>query len=139
MGLEKQDFKTLLELSVFNSVFIFNQQYYKQDDGLGMGLPLSPILANIFLCHHENIWLNSCPSDCKPVYYRRYMDDCFLVFRDPSHAPKFLEFLNSRHGNIKFTAELENNRQLSFLDCLVHRINNSFTTLQSLEKLLSQA
>ena len=53
--LEKQDFKTLLELSVFNSVFIFNQQYYKQDDGLGMGLPLRPILANIFLCHHEKI------------------------------------------------------------------------------------
>ena len=25
--------------------------------------PLGPLLANIFLTHHENIWLDNCPSE----------------------------------------------------------------------------
>ena len=35
-------FKKLLEMSVFNSIFMFNSKYYKQIDGLGMGLPQVP-------------------------------------------------------------------------------------------------
>ena len=37
-----QIFRRMLELSVFNSIFMFNSRYYKQVDGFGMGLPLSP-------------------------------------------------------------------------------------------------
>ena len=93
-----------------------------------MGLPLSPTLANIFLCHHEDKWLRSCPMEFKPVYYRRYMDDCFIIFNEKSHGSKFLEYLNSKHSNIEFTAEFENNRQLAFLDCQVNRTDAGFTT-----------
>ena len=88
MGLPQDLFRTMMELSVFNSVFLFDEKYYKQVDGLGMGLPLSPTLANIFLCHFEEKWLNSCPQEYKPTFFKRYVDDCFLIFRRRSHMQK---------------------------------------------------
>ena len=43
-----------------------------------MGNPLGPTFANIFLCHHENNWLENCLELFKPKFYRRYVDDLFL-------------------------------------------------------------
>ena len=120
--------RKLLELSVYDTIFCFNGSYYKQLDGLGMGLPLSPTLANIFLCYHESNWLRSCPVEFKPEFYRRYMDDTFLLFRDASHVQKFLDYLNRQHQNIKFTNEFENNKKISFLDCMVLRSENRLST-----------
>ena len=114
-------FRKLIELSVFNTMFAFNGRFYKQKDGLGMGLPLSPIMANIFLCYHETRWLQDCPVEYRPVFYRRYMDDTFVLFRHENHAAKFLEYLNSKHPNIMFTSESEVNGDIAFLDCLVSR------------------
>ena len=121
-------FRKILELSVFNNLFLFNGQYYRQLDGLGMGLPLSPTLANIFLCFHENKWLNACPSEFKPIFYRRYIDDTFLIFNDVSHVQKFMDYLNSKHPNIKFTSEIESNNQLPFLDCMVQKHGDNLST-----------
>ena len=42
-----------------------------------MGSPLGPTLANIFLCFHEQIWLDNCPFEFKPVIYSRFVDDTF--------------------------------------------------------------
>ena len=36
-----------------------------------------------------------------PIYYRRYVDDWFLLFRSPEHVNLFLNFLNQQHANIK--------------------------------------
>ena len=128
LGMTKSLFQTFLELSVLNSSFIFNGSLYKQVDGLGMGLPLGPTFANIFMCFQEKLWLDACPVDYKPIFYRRYMDDSFLLFRDQTHSLLFLNFLNSKHPNIKFTSESEINNKLTFLDCLVTRRNNKFET-----------
>ena len=127
-GITQKFFKTLLEHSVLNSFFIFNKKIYQQIEGLGMGLPLGPTFANIFMCYHEKKWISDCPVDFKPVFYRRYVDDTFILFKDSSHAPKFLDYLNSKHQNMKFTMETENNHQLPFLDCLVTRSDNQFST-----------
>ena len=93
-----------------------------------MGSPLGPSLANAFLCFHEQIWLNDCPEDFKPVYYRRYVDDIFALFRSPDHLEKFIKYLNSKHKNIKFTYEKESNDSLPFLDILISRSENGFKT-----------
>ena len=106
----------MLELSVRDVLFFFNNVLYSQINGVGMGNPLGPTLANAFLCHHEIKWLDNCPSDFKPIFYRRYVDDTFILFRDPSHVAKFLDYLNSQHSCIKFTFDIEDNNQLNFLD-----------------------
>ena len=102
MGLTKDLFKNLLELSVLNSFFIFNDKLYKQIEGLGMGLPLGPTFANIFMCSKEEIWLSECPIDFKPSFYKRYVDDTFMLFIDRSKTFKFPSYLNIKHANNKF-------------------------------------
>ena len=76
----KIEFKELLFLAKKESYFLFNGQLYKQVDGVAMGSPLGLVLANAFLVHFEKNWLQNCPSDYKPHYYRRYVDDIFVLF-----------------------------------------------------------
>lgn len=127
-GFNLNQFKKFLELSLLDSYFFFNNNLYKQCDGLGMGLAIAPTLANVFLCFHESKWLSDCPIDFKPKLYRRYVDDTFLLFSDPSHVDKFLNYLNSKHPNIKFTKDIEQNNKLSFLDVCVNNNNNNLVT-----------
>ena len=82
-------FRELLTRTMSESLILFDQQFYKQHDGVAMGYPLGPTLANFFLCYHEKIWLQNCPSEFKPVIYRRYVDDKFLLFRSNHHIEKF--------------------------------------------------
>ena len=93
-----------------------------------MGSPLGPTLANVFMCHFENIWLQNCPSHFKPIVYRRFADDTFLLFRSKNHVEKFRNYLNKQHKNIKFTSEIEENGSLSLLDIKISRENNKFVT-----------
>ena len=93
-----------------------------------MGSPLGPTLANVFMCHFENIWLENCPSHFKPIVYRRFADDTFLLFRSKNHVEKFRNYLNKQHKNIKFTSEIEENGSLSLLDIKISRENNKFVT-----------
>ena len=127
-GMNKNQFKSLLEIATNDILFYFNGKLYKQIDGVAMGSPLGPTLANIFMSYYEEKWLQECPQDFKPSYYYRYVDDTFLLFRSSNHIKKFLEFLNSRHQNIKFTCEIENNNSLPFLDVNIRKMDNTFTT-----------
>ena len=93
-----------------------------------MGSPLEPTLANIFMCHFEKIWLENCPAHFKPIVYRRFVDDTFLLFQTKDHVEKFKNSLNKQHKNIKFTSEIQENGSLSFLDVTLTRENNKFAT-----------
>ena len=55
-----------------NTVFSFNGHLYKQIDGCGMGNPLSPVLANIFMAKLES----DVVQPYNPPFYDRYVDDC---------------------------------------------------------------
>ena len=61
-GFTKLELKQLLSLAIKESCFIFNGLLYKQIDGVTMGSPLGPSLANGFLSYHEKNWLNNCPQ-----------------------------------------------------------------------------
>ena len=93
-----------------------------------MGSPLGPTLANLFLAYYEEKWLNECPVQFKPKFFRRYVDDIFLLFDNRDHVKKFLRFMNSRHKNIRFTYEEEENDTLAFLDIKITRSPEGFTT-----------
>ena len=82
-GLSKIEFKELLSLATKESYFVFNGHLYKQVDGVAVGSPLGPTLANTFLVHFEKNWLQNCPSDFKPHDYRQYVNDIFVLFMSP--------------------------------------------------------
>ena len=66
-GFTKTDFHELLTVTLSESLILFNNEYYKQIDGVAMGSPLGPTFANIFLSYYEQIWLKNCPYEFKPV------------------------------------------------------------------------
>ena len=95
---------------------------------MAMGSPLGPTFANIFMCSLEENMLDNCPLSFRPLFYRRYVDDTFLLFRNKDHAADFLDYANGIHRNIRFTIEYENDDKLPFLDILVFRNNDHFNT-----------
>ena len=99
-GLSKIEVKELLSFATKESYFIFSVKFYKQVDGVAMGSPLDPILANAFLVHFGKNWLQNCPSDFKPCYYRRYLDDILVLFTSPQNLEVFRNSLNGRHANM---------------------------------------
>ena len=127
-GLNKTEMHEMLSLTTKESIILFDSCFYSQIDGVAMGSPLGPTLANIFLCYHENQWLEDCPEHFKPVCYRRYVDEIFVLFRKPDHVPLFAEYMSSRHNNINFSFETENNGKLPFLDINVFREKGKFVT-----------
>ena len=127
-GITKDYFHELLSINMSKSLVLFDGEIYKQIDGVAMGSPLGPTLANIFLCFHEQIWLDNCPVEFKPVIYRRFVDDIFLLFRSEEHIEKFCLNLNCQHPKTKFTSEIEENNSICFLDIEINRGNNRFLT-----------
>ena len=80
-----------------------------------MGSPLGPVLANLFMGHHEKRWLKH--YNLSIEFYRRYVDDTFALFNTEQDGVSFFSYINSQHPNIKFTMEREKAEQAPLLGC----------------------
>ena len=99
-GISKNDFRDLLNLTTKESIFTFNNKFYIQVDGVAMAFPLGPILANISLLHHEENRLNKYPKRLKPSFYKRYVDDIFVLFESSESAYSFRKYMPSKHQTL---------------------------------------
>ena len=86
------------------------------------------LLANIFFCHHETKWLNDCPIKLTAVFYKRCVDDIFVLFKSPEHVTPFVDYMNSKHKNINISFETEKDGQMPFLDVDLFSENGKFVT-----------
>jgi hypothetical protein len=120
--------KQLLEMAVCNIPFRFIDKIYIQIDGVAMGSPLGPLLADLFMSNLE-LKLNRFSTN-KPQIWIRYVDDIFCIFNKQQNIKDFLIRINKWHRNIKFTSEPEDNERLAFLDVLIIRnnIDNKYNT-----------
>ncbi|XP_046382334.1 uncharacterized protein LOC124153280 [Ischnura elegans] len=103
-----------------STYFQFRGEFYEQTDGVAMGSPLSPAIANFFMEDFEERALST--AKIKPKYYFRYVDDTFIVWPHGQETlPAFLQHMNSLHPNIQVTMEMEKDGCLPFLDVLIRR------------------
>ena len=80
------------------------------------------------MCSFENKWFRDSPHNLKPVFYRRYVNDIFVFFSSLDQADKFKKYLSSKHPNVTFSLEKENDGHLSFLDINIFREKGNFVT-----------
>ena len=76
-----------------------------------MSSPYAPVLANIFMGFRESKQLNEYNLN-KSKFYFRYVDDVLAAFDNEQDLLNFLNFLNNRHPNIKFTIEKQINNSI---------------------------
>lgn len=125
-AIPKQEFFQLLNFIVRDcNQFAYKNTMYKQLEGVPMGLPISPILADIVMEYLLDKALENLDYDLKIC--AKYVDDLFLVI-PTDRVHETLNTFNSIHPNIQFTHEMERNAVLPFLDVLV--IHDPNGTLQ---------
>ena len=105
-----------LFLCTKNVHFLFNERFYKQTDGVAMGSPLGPVLANIFMVELEHQTVPKLIPSL--INWKRYVDDTFAYVKKGENE-KVLRQLNSFDRKIQFTYEEAENDTLPFLDTIV--------------------
>ena len=119
--LKKDELRELLRMCTKELHFTYNGKTYQQKDGVCMGSPLGPVLANVFMVYLEE----SIAPKLKPIMpiWLRYVDDTFTLVKK-GKLQEILRVLNNFHENIKFTHEFEENNKIPFLDVLIIKEEN---------------
>ena len=77
--------------------FQFRGTHYELSNGLAMGSPSSPVVANIYMGKLEQTAIDS--FGIKPKYWGRYVDDIFTIIKR-AHVADLLAHLNRQHPSI---------------------------------------
>ena len=127
LKITRQELKKLFEFATSGTHFLFDGSYYDQIDGVMLGSPLCPVLANLFMGFHEKRWLDQFQF-CDVLLYGGYVDDISCLFNSEQDDDEFFEFLNTQHPNIKFAFETEKDAKLAFLDVLISKTDQNLCT-----------
>ena len=76
-------------------------------------------MSNTSKCFFMLLWIgmvSSSPIEFKPKRYERYVNDIFVMFRSRNHIEQFLDYMNIKHPNTRFTFEIEDEDSFSFLE-----------------------
>ena len=86
----------MFQFATSETHFYFNREIYEQVDRVAMGSPLAPVLAKLFMGHYEQHSLIQ-KEALSILFYKRYVDNIFGIFKTSEQADMFLDFLNTRH------------------------------------------
>ena len=114
----------MLTFCVETTYFGMGSNIYRQEEGLAMGSPLSPVLVNIYMEYFEEMTLGY--TSLKSSMWFRYVDDTFILWPHQEDVQILLHHLNSIRPSIHFTREKEQDNKLSFLDVLLTRTEQGF-------------
>ena len=108
---DKDTFIQLARLCMKDVLMSTPHGIYMQIEGLAMGSPASPVLANLWLQQFENYFRNR-----NVKLFRRYVDDILCVVKK-NELETILTEINCLHSSLKFTCEEESTEgEIAFLD-----------------------
>jgi hypothetical protein len=120
---QKNELKHLIFTCLDQNYFKFQQQIYRQKQGLAMGSPLSPLMADFFMNHLEKT-ITKLPLFKNLLFYFRYVDDILgLWVGTERQLDQFLTEINNINKSIKFTMEF-GDKTINFLDININILNN---------------
>ena len=108
---------SLLEFCLKTTYFQFQGRFFEQLQGVAIGSPISPIVANLYMEDFENKAINT--AECPPRFWKRFVDDTFVVI-EAANKQGFLKQINSVDPFIQFTtADTKPDGSIPFLDTIV--------------------
>ena len=83
-----------------NNYCKFADGVYKQIKGVAMGQPCAVVFAVIYLLQLEVDLLKSIYTPKRPLFFIRFIDDIFAIFKSTSDALSFITLYNKLHTSI---------------------------------------
>lgn len=120
-----EQFLELLSFVIDNSYFKFENSFYRQKYGLGMGNCLSPICSDIVMAELQQTCLSK--LSFQVPFFKRFVDD-IVTCVPQNEIDTILNIFNSFHPKLQFTVEMEDNCKIPFLDILLIREQNVIIT-----------
>jgi len=103
----------LAKWTLNNNYFTFDNKIFKQTKGVAMGQSIAVSFACIYMSMLEMKCFKKCkslrPSFQFPLYFKRYIDDIFSIWKSRSDAEFFNSEMNKKmHPNIELTSTFSN-------------------------------
>ena len=115
--LSVQNINELLGFCLHNTYFSFQDKFYEQVEGVAMGSPVIPIVANLYMEQFEGETLRS--ASHPPRLWYRFVYDTWVI-QQQAHKELFLDHISSIDPCIKFTVKgNQEDGAIPFLDTLV--------------------
>ena len=95
-----------------------------------MRSPLGSILTKAFLFHFEKECLHTYSAEFKSKLHKWYVNDIFVMFQFRDYAKRFVDYMNTKHPNILFTFEIEDQNS-SLLDTKIIMRNTEIKAFET--------
>ena len=126
-NLKKRTMKKLLVDSCTKTAFSFDNVLYELCDGVSMGSPLGPVLANIILTEFEDEIVKPLTETSVLNFYCRYVDDTLVLIKKDK-IQYVLSSFNSFGKNLRFSVDGNiDDGNIHFLDIKI--LNNGETDI----------
>ena len=117
----------LLDFVTNHNYFMYNNNLYKQDNGIAMGTNSAVNLANLYMAKTFDHWVLSLPKTTLSLY-KRYIDDLFLILNcTEEYLKEFLALANRQVQGLTFTMNYDANT-IDFLDLTIYKGQDRFLT-----------
>lgn len=123
--LTKEEFLKATEITLNSTYFQYNNEFYQQIQGCAMGSPISSNIAQLVMEELEENIIQQ--LDFKPIFFKRYVDDCIACI-PKNKVNQILTKFNSINEKIQFTIEIEKEKSINFLDLTLIRTKNQIRT-----------
>jgi len=119
----RQELLTWYETITKQNYFTSKSNKIIQKDVVGMGVPSTGILSEIFMQYTETSHIAHLTKKHVIINYFCYVDDILILDSAHTNIQSILTYFNSIHPNLHFTTETEQNNAINYLDIPFTKLN----------------